>query len=225
MTPWTPAFQTATPHGVLAAYHLPDHADPVPEEILAELLPAEQEHARTLRGFRQVQFVGGRLALHDAIRAVGAPERPVLPDARGAPKLVPGWAVSVSHKRTLAVGMVARGHDGTLGVDIEDRSPERTHLADRLLRPSELEALQALPEDRRWPWLVLVFSLKESVYKALDPYVQRYVGFHEAEVDLLLDGQARVSLHLDPAEGPFHVDARYRWVPNRVLTSVRIRRG
>lgn len=225
MTPWTPAFQTATAHGVIGGYHLPDRPDPVPESILAELPEAERAHARELRGFRQVQFVGGRLALHEAMRAAGTPERAVLPDDRGAPRLPPGWVGSVSHKRTMAVGMVARAHDGTLGVDLEDRLPERVHLADRLLRPPELETLQALPHARQWPWLLLTFSVKEAVYKALDPHVRRYVAFQEAEVDLGLEGLATVRLHLERGEGPFHVDARYRWLPDRVLTSVRIRRG
>lgn len=225
MTAWTSAFHTATAHGVLAAVHLPGTSEPVPAAVLAELSPQERAHAETLRGFRQAEFVGGRLALRDAMRAIGGPLVPVLPDERGTPRLPPGWTGSVSHKRELAVGMVARAHDGTLGVDLEDREPERFHLADRLLRPSEHEAILRLPEAQRWPALLLRFSMKEAIYKALDPYVRRYVGFHEAEVELGVDGGARVALHLSGGEGPFTVDGRYTWLPGRVLTSVRIRKG
>lgn len=225
MTPWTPAFETATPHGVLAGVHLPPAPDPVPAEILAELPPAERACAEAMRGYRQVEFVGGRLALRAAMRAAGAPLQPVLPDERGTPRLAPGWTGSVSHKRTLAVGMVARTVDGTLGVDLEDREPPRSHLADRLLRPAELAAIADLPEDRRWTAILLRFSIKEAIYKAVDPWVRRWVGFHEAEVHLGLDGTAAVTLHLERGEGPFVVDARYQWMPGRVLASVRLRRG
>lgn len=225
MTAWTPAFETATPHGVLAGVHLPPTPDPVPPEILAELAPAERACAEAMRGFRQVEFVGGRLALRAAMRAAGTPLQPVLPDERGTPRLPPGWTGSVSHKRTLAVGMIARTVDGTLGIDLEDREPARSHLADRLLRPNELRAVEELPEERRWTAILLRFSIKEAIYKALDPWVRRYVAFHEAEVALGLDGTADVVLHLERGEGPFTVDARYQWLAGRVLASVRLRRG
>ncbi len=70
---------------------------------------------------------------------------------------------------------------------------------------------------------MLRFSIKESIYKALDPYVHRYVGFHEAEVHPDLQGTARVELRLKNGEGPLQVDARYHWIRGRILTSVRIR--
>lgn len=222
LQPFTTAFHLATPHGAASAVHLPDAKDPVPDAILDQLHGAEADHARTLGGYRQVQFVGGRLALREARRQLGAPLGPVLPDARGTPVLPEGWVGSVSHKRTLAIAMAARRHDGTLGIDLEDRAPARLRIADRILRPDELAALEALPERERWHALLLRFSVKESIYKALDPYVRRYVGFQEAEVDLALDGMAQVTLHLEHDEGPFAVDARYQWLPGRVLTSVRI---
>ncbi|MCB9662530.1 MAG: 4'-phosphopantetheinyl transferase superfamily protein [Alphaproteobacteria bacterium] len=217
------AFHRALPHGVVSGVVLPATAEPVSDAVLERLHPDEAAHARTLAGFRQTSFVGGRLALRAARRQVGAPLGPVLPDPRGTPTLEGDWVVSVSHKTTLAVGMAARAADGTLGVDLEDRLPERLRIADRVLRPAELAALADLPPHRAWQALLLRFSLKESIYKALDPYVRRYVGFHEAEVDVGTDGRAGVFLHLAQGEGPFAVDARYTWLPGRVLTSVRIR--
>jgi len=221
--PFSHAGTLATPHGVARLIHLPDGPDPVPEGVLARLPHEEAEHARTLRGFRQVSFVGGRLALRDAMRASGVPESPVLPDARGTPVLPEGWTGSVSHKRTLAAAMVARSAGGTLGIDLEDLSPPRLRVAPRVLRPSELAVLEGLAEDRRWIALLLRFSTKEAIYKALDPHVRRYVGFDEAEVTPGLDGLAEVSLHRKGGEGPFAVQARYRWMPRHILTSVRIR--
>lgn len=223
--PFSTAFHSASPHGVLSAVTLPDGPDPVPDGVLSELHPVEAEFAATLRGYRQVQFVGGRLALRMARRQIGASLGPVLPDERGTPVLPRGFVGSVSHKRTLAVAMVARDSQGTLGVDVEDRLPERLRIADRILRPDELAAIAPLDEPERWNALLLRFSIKESIYKALDPYVRRYVGFHEAEVTPELDGCATVHLHLAQGEGPFRVDARYQWIPGRLLTSVRITPG
>lgn len=223
-TPFGPAGDLATPHGIAAMTHLPDAGDPVPDAVLAQLPGPEVDHARTLGGFRQVSFVGGRLALHAAMRHIGAPDVPVLPDPRGTPALPGDWTASVSHKRTLAIAMVGRGPAGTLGIDLENLAPARLGIAERVLRPAEQAAIASLPPDRAWIGLLLRFSTKEAIYKALDPYVRRWVGFEEAEVTPGRDGLTDVTLHLAHAEGPFFVDARYRWLPGHVLTTVRIRR-
>jgi 4'-phosphopantetheinyl transferase EntD len=218
------AFHHASPHGVMSAIHIPDTRDPVPDDVLARLPGPEAEYARTLQGFRQVSFVGGRLALHAAAEQIGARPGPVLPDERGAPVLPQGIVGSVSHKRELAAAMVARDATGTLGVDLEDYGPPRLAIAPKVLTPEEVAEIEPLPEDRRWFALLLRFSIKEAIYKALDPFVRRYVAFDEARVTPGLDGAARVDLDLAGGEGPFDVDARYEWLRGRIFASVRIRR-
>ncbi len=234
VTPFTVAFTHATPHGVLTAIHIPDSPDPVPDGVLATLPAAESEHARGLRGYRQVQFVGGRIALRESCLVMGVRSGAILSDDRGAPLIPAGLAGSVSHKATLAVSMVARDGLGTLGVDLEDYGPQRLGIGPRVLTAVELAAIADHPTDRRWFGILVRFSLKEAIYKALDPYVHRYVGFHEAEVTPDVHGLAAVTLRLTPpagpdgvaraAEGPFEVDARYDWLHGRLVTSVRIRR-
>lgn len=219
------AFHHATPHGVLTAVHIPDSPDPVPERVLASLPGPEAAFARELRAYRQVSFVGGRIALRAAAAQLGQQVPPILPDDRSRPRLPPALAGSISHKRDLAVGMVSQAAHGTLGVDLEDYAPQRPSIAGHVLTEAEQATIASLPEGRRWIALLVRFSIKESVYKALDPYVRRYVGFTEAEVDPDLEGRARVALTLANGEGPFTVDARYEWLHGRLLTSVRIRRG
>jgi len=212
-------------HGVLSAVHIPDAPDPVPSDVLARLHPEEATHAVTLRKYRQVQFVGGRLALRQALEQMGAPTVAALSDDRGAPVLPKGFVGSISHKRDLAVAMVARAAHGSVGVDLEDYAPARNGIADRILVAEEIAAMEALPEDRRWIALVLRFSIKEAIYKAIDPFVRRYVDFHEAIVHPDLHGHAEVRLALAQGEGPFDVEARYEWLHGRIVTSVRIRRS
>ncbi len=121
--------------------------------------------------------------------------------------------------------MVARDVDGSLGVDLEEVGTPRNHLAARILRPPEAAAVAVLPDEhRRWVALLLRFSMKEALYKALDPYVRRYVDFTEAEVWPDLEGGAEVMLHLRAGEGPFSTSARYAWLHGWLLTSVRVRR-
>lgn len=208
---------------MLTAIHIPDSPDPVPEHILAALPPEEAEHARELKGYRMGQFVGGRIALRRACEQLGVRPQAILSNERGAPVVPRGLVGSISHKGSLVVGMAASAGEGTLGVDLEDYGPPRPTIEEAILRPAEREAIRDLPDDRKWIALLMRFSIKESIYKALDPFVHRYVGFHEAEVTPDLHGMAEVTLHLERGEGPFEVDARYRWLQGRLLTTVRIR--
>jgi len=223
LTPFHVAYHHATPHGVLSAVSLPDTSDPVPEEVLERLHPEEAVFARGLRGFRQVQFVGGRLALRAAAAQLGHQPPAMLETLRGAPLLPASLIGSVSHKRELAVALVAPSLGDTIGVDLEEYGPPRMSILERVLTPAELEQVRALPDDRAWLSTILRFSVKEAVYKALDPWVQRYVDFQEAAVYPDLEGRAEVSLDLSQREGPFQIEARYHWLAGRILTSVRIR--
>ncbi|MCK6507398.1 4'-phosphopantetheinyl transferase superfamily protein [Myxococcota bacterium] len=223
--PFDVCLRDAQPHGVLVGVALPVDPEPVPELVLARLLPAEQEHARALRGFKQVQWVGGRLAAQRAVRMLGLEPQALMSDGHGAPAVAPhqGLSLSIAHKRDMAVALVARARNGAVGVDLEDLSPPRMRVAERVLTPDELAVVQALPEERQWTAVVVRFSLKEAVYKALAPTLRRYIDFQEAEVLPMPDGCARVHLRLARGEPAPRVEARYSWLPGRVLSTVRAR--
>lgn len=217
------AFHHATPHGIVAAFNIPDSPDPVPAEVLERLHPEEAVFARALKGYRQVQFVGGRLAARQATSQLRIDLPPLLSTERGAPDAPEGLRVSISHKRELALAMVSLSGPFQLGVDLEDYGPARMNIAGKVLTPPELAEVRTI-EDPTAQWIntLLRFSIKESIYKALDPYVGRYVGFKEAVVRPDLEGRAEVILKLSNNEGPFLVDARYEWLHGHLLTSVRL---
>lgn len=128
----------------------------------------------------------------------------VLRTARGAPAFPPGTVGSISHTRRLAVALVRADPAPNLhiGVDIEtlsdpDREQHRPDLAPRILTANERRMLPPHAVDGRITreYLDAVrirFSLKEAVYKAIDPWVQRHVRFQEVETTLHDDGTATV---------------------------------
>lgn len=181
---------------------------------------AEAKMADLLPLARRGTFVGGRLAMRAALATAMTHQDipPVLRNARGAPVLPPGVTGSISHKRDLALAAVTRA-DGTLrhlGIDLEqrptERDLERPSIAPRILTAHEraelaAERLDALAERER---LLVHFAVKEAVYKAIDPVVQRYVGF--TEVELIVDalGTAEVSLLLpEPQVQELQVSAQW----------------
>lgn len=215
--------RNALPHGVIAGVPLPGDGSDVPAEVLERLHPDERAAAETFRGFRRTSFVGGRLAARGALHGLGRTKGPVLSDGRGAPLAPSGISVSITHKSHFAVAIAARSELGTLGIDLEDLAPERPGIAQRVLRPEEQEAVEALAADRRWTATVVRFSIKEAIYKALAPRLKRYIGFAEASVDPGVDGLAQVTLHLESGPAPVSLEARYTWLDQAVLATVRAR--
>ena len=213
------------PFGVCVGVSLP--ADGA-FELPAGLHPVETAFARALPEVRRAGWVGGRVALRAALAAVGAEASgPMLSAPRGAPLLPPGAVGSVSHKRTIAVALCAPAADprATIGIDVEELRPLRTDIAPRVLTPDELAVIPASGPARDAA-VLLWFSAKEAIYKALDPWVQRFVGFDEAIVARAEDGALRARLGLTRGEGPFSVelhDANVAGHAGLILVAARVR--
>jgi 4'-phosphopantetheinyl transferase EntD len=222
--PYQIILQEAFPFGVLIGVQVPPIKEPVPDNILHKLRPNERRYAEGLSGFRQMNWVAGRIAMHKAIGVLGIGQGDILTGPYGEPLLPEQATGSISHKDGLVVAFAARSKHGHIGVDLEDgRGPAR-NVAEKVLTAEELRTVRSLPEERQWAATLMRFSIKEAVYKALFPYVRRYVGFREAHVDLEFNGPCRVKLNLEENEGPFRVEARLHWVGDRILSVARIRR-
>ncbi len=220
--PWSTVFWLAIPHGVLVGVRLPEAIEAPPPWVLQRLHPKERAACLERTGRRQMEFAGGRLALQLGIKRLRTRRLPFLAQQSGCIQQPRGLSASVSHKRDLAIGLVGQRSAGSLGVDLECLEPARSHLAPRILTPRELERWEALAPDRRWPALLCSFSLKESFYKAVYPYVERYVGFQEASVEIDPNGGAQILPELEGGEGPFSIQGHYRWQGQHLITSVRL---
>jgi len=215
------------PFGTCVGVSLPgDGAFALPEA----LHPVEATFARALPEARRAGWVGGRVALRAALAAVGveAPA-PMLSTPRGAPIMPPGAVGSVSHKRTIAVALCARQAESraTIGIDVEDLHPLRIDIASRVLTAEELALLPA-DGPARDAAVLLAFSAKEAIYKALDPWVHRFVGFQEASLARGPDGALTARLGLAGNEGPFSVElheARVAGEAALILVAARVRTG
>ena len=197
---------------------------------------AEAALAMTLPTARRAAFVAGRIALRAAIHAV-APDRgdvplllarPLLRTTRGAPTLPTGVLGSISHKRTHALAIALSADRGHVGVDLEERPHEsdamRPSIASRVLTAREQDTLTSLDVFAHREATLLRFALKEAIYKAIDPIVERYVRFTEVEVDVHDDGRADVRLLLpELTEQRWHVDAHWHRDETWIVATARSR--
>ena len=217
----------ALPYGVVRAVAIPEA--PPPPEVLAGLLPEEQVFAASLPPLQLGTWVAGRLALAAALAELGAPRTALLATPRGAPRVPAGFVGSVSHKRRVAAALAARDEGAGLGFDVEELAPHRHDISQRILTAGELAAVDTLGAEDRWREVLVRFSIKEAIYKAVDPFVGRYVGFKEAVVDPgprnESEGvrQAAARLAMEKGEGPFAVEAAWAEAEGYVVSAARVR--
>lgn len=153
----------------------------LPEE---RLYPEEEAVVARAVPKRRREFTTGRGCARAALARLGLPRAPIPPGERGAPCWPPGIVGSITHCAGYRGAAVARaGEIAAIGVDAElhDVLPagvlglvatgtERTHLAELARRQPGVH------------WDRLLFSAKESVYKAWFPLTRRWLDFDQAEL-------------------------------------------
>lgn len=222
--PFSILFHRELPHGLCVAVRLPEPSEDAGERALQHLRTGERTRALELPFRRRVTWAGGRIALHAALEAVGYSADAILATDRGAPHLPRGVAGSVSHKEGLAVALVTTDAEYHVGIDIEHLRPPRADIGRYVLTEDERQQLAALPAEERWREVLLRFSAKEALYKALDPFVRRYVSFQEVAVYPEPGGAGRMQLALKGGEGPFQTEVRWEMADDFVLTTARVSR-
>jgi enterobactin synthetase component D len=225
-------FRVDLPHGRCVGVRIPAT---IQRSSLDALAREERAFLETLSPARRPTWLAGRIALHAALRDTELDVGPILATRRGAPDLPAGVTGSISHKRTLAVALAAPQLAGLcVGVDIEPvptipPSPSepgwdsRPDISSRVMTPEELSALAALPGGMRRREVILHFSIKEALYKAINPLIGRYVSFQEVSVLPHADGSVDVSLALSKQEGPFSAEARWSEIDDHLLTTATVR--
>ncbi|HKT84231.1 MAG TPA: 4'-phosphopantetheinyl transferase superfamily protein [Solirubrobacterales bacterium] len=151
-----------------------------------ELFPEEEEALGRAVEKRRREFVTARACAREALSRLGLPAQPIPVGARGAPVWPAGIVGSITHCAGYRGCAVARASELlTLGIDAEPDEP---------LPPGVLGDI-ALAEEQDWieearaaepgrSWDRLLFSIKESVYKAWFPLTGSWLGFEDAAVSI-----------------------------------------
>jgi 4'-phosphopantetheinyl transferase EntD len=165
---------------------------------------------------RRLEFATVRYCARQALRRIGVPPVPILPDADGAPRWPAGVIGSMTHCAGYRAAVVARSHRlRGIGIDAEPHAALPHPALDLVLRGEErarLHALAATHGDLHWDRIV--FCAKEAVYKACFPSTRWWLDFAEISVTVHAEGtfQARL-LHAQPRIAGADLDGLAgRWV-------------
>jgi 4'-phosphopantetheinyl transferase EntD len=151
----------------------------------AELFPAEDADIGPAIHTRRREFATGRACARAALARLGEPPAAILRGDRGSPAWPPGIVGSITHCAGYRASAVARDREYvTIGVDAEPHDELPHGVLAAVASPGEQARVAALtatmPEVR---WDRMLFSAKESVYKAWFPLTGRWLGFEDACVD------------------------------------------
>lgn len=145
------------------------------------LYPAEAEFLARAVEKRRREFATVRLCARTALSQLGVPPGPILTGAKREPLWPDGIVGSMTHCDGYRAAAVARhGIVVSVGVDAEPHAPLPDGLAESLTLPEERRTLARLASSRPdVAWDRLLFSAKESVFKAWFPLTGRWLDFSE----------------------------------------------
>ena len=188
-----------------------------PGDESRSLFPGEELLVANAVALRRGEFTAGRTCARAALRALGLPAVAILADERRAPLWPDSVVGSITHGAGFTAAAVALRRDvAMLGIDVEQAGDLDEDEAAIIVTPAEHEqASEELGADAGR----VLFSAKESIYKAWYPATGRWLDFHDVVVMIERGGSFTVEpgSHLDPddrgmlaaARGRFAVDAEH----------------
>lgn len=188
---------------VASAEAFDDSAEP-------DLFPEERAVVARAVPSRQREFATTRRCARLAMAKLGVPPVPLLPDEAKAPRWPTAVVGSLTHCDGYRGAAVARSSAmRSIGIDAEPGAPLPEGVIDLIALPAERVHLASLREARTdVHWDRLLFSSKESVYKAWFPLARRWLGFDGAVV------------RFDPEAGTFNAGLL---VPGPLVDGVELR--
>jgi 4'-phosphopantetheinyl transferase EntD len=152
----------------------------------ATLFPEEEVFVAKAVRKRRMEFTTARTCAHAALSRLGEPPAPIVPGLRGAPQWPEGVAGSITHCAGYRAAAVARTRDVvTLGLDAEPDEILPEGVLGMVASGSERAHLAGLAVTAPGVcWDRLLFSAKESVYKAWFPLTQSWLDFDQADISI-----------------------------------------
>jgi 4'-phosphopantetheinyl transferase EntD len=190
----------------------------------AALLPQEEFALGQVSDDRKREFTLGRECARRALKTLGIGPVPILRGPAREPLWPPGICGSITHCDGYCAAVAAHTADiRGIGIDAE----RVTDFGDAVMEQIafETERVWIKQADGRIPWGVLLFSAKESVFKAWFQVVGTWLGFEHAQIEFHPARQAfraRVTGHAPGTPDATGLVGRFRFDGKGVQTSAYI---
>lgn len=174
---------------------------------------------------RRREFATARLCARQALAVLGHPPGPVLPGRRGAPRWPLGVAGSITHCAGYWAAAVAWRRDiRSIGIDAEPAGPLPAGVLRLLAGPEETGHMAELAREGGGPrhWERLLFTCKESIFKAWYPITARELDFFQVSMRFDLRTQtfdSRILVDRRPWTGVVPSRLTGRWATDGALVA------
>ncbi|WP_373091605.1 4'-phosphopantetheinyl transferase [Zhongshania sp.] len=149
---------------------------------------------------RKAEYFCGRYLAALALRHYGVDHFDVLADDKRCPQWPTGFSGSISHTDDFAACALAPSSQlGAIGIDCQDiLSPQKAdRLWSKIIDDNELNIIHGSRFELHYA-LTLCFSAKESIYKALFPFITHFFGFSAAKLCAINSTQQCLEFHFAP---------------------------
>ena len=168
----------------------PDHISfcllPIHSTSNQKLHPAEENYFSQLSSVsRKEHYRSGRICAGEVLSKLGTLGQPVLRDPQTREPLWPeGISGAITHSGNWAAAAAGKTSDVSgIGIDLEDLERQvDSRISRHVCIPEEQKWLQECEEDFLEQNLKIIFSAKESIFKAFFPYTRTYLHFHDARI-------------------------------------------
>ena len=168
----------------------PDHISfcllPIHSTSNQKLHPAEENYFSQLSSVsRKEHYRSGRICAGEVLSKLGTLGQPVLRDPQTREPLWPeGISGAITHSGKWAAAAAGKTSDVSgIGIDLEDLERQvDSRISRHVCIPEEQKWLQECGEDFLDKNLKIIFSAKESIFKAFFPYTRTYLHFHDARI-------------------------------------------
>lgn len=168
-------------HGIMA-YELALPLDPNIELEYSHWLPEALNKASISR--RQ-EFIAGRVCAQKCAQTLGLE----LLNLPSLPSRAPHWPEnlvgSITHTKKLAIAALGfKAQFKSLGIDAEELidSAKIAELSTVIASEFEMKAIRLSPQNEWGHRFTILFSAKESLFKALNPLCHSFIDFKDAEM-------------------------------------------
>jgi 4'-phosphopantetheinyl transferase EntD len=150
----------------------------------ASLLPEETIALGRVSEGRRREFTNARTCARRALRELDLPPMPILPGLNREPLWPQGIVGSITHCRGYSAAAVARRVQvATIGIDVEVNAELPPGVLEIVALGKEVQFLNSTPQAGIC-WDRVMFSAKESVYKAWFQVTKRWLDFQDVSISI-----------------------------------------
>lgn len=188
------------------------------DDYTSELTPDEYKIIENASEKRKREFSTGRKCAKQAMKKLGIEEVPILKGENREPLWPEGVVGSISHCKDLCGAVIGASTDiKAIGLDLENIKKLKNDISRLICTDYERKWIAQQKNHSYETLILLIFSLKESIYKCIYASDDMKIGFKDCTVIPNLRTK-NVKVHFEAEIGKTNIQQNFNLGTNRIYT-------